>query len=282
MGWHLAEVFSDTGAVPGILAYLNEHPRSTVPASAGQPSTFQQALKTFGINLSLVDNDNVPPVYGGDVHAWLADDVLELLTKLGLVLQQEGAVTLTALGNAVLREQVSAIDALAAGLYHWTEQTEMDSLPYRPVVSLLDLLKQLYDARPAPCPGLMLPEAVQVLKMFYQGEDVSGCLSRLLTWREEAIASIPDEAKAAIDDEEITQRVRVCLFLADDVEPIDLCRAQTTLIHVIGGALAAYGGLYERVQYITFHNSLQSRVTECRLYPGDSLALAQTLTWAGQ
>ena len=100
----------------------------------------------------------------------------------------------------------------------------MDSLPYRPVVSLLDLLKQLYDARPAPCPGLMLPEAVQVLKMFYQGEDVSGCLSRLLTWREEAIASIPDEAKAAIDDEESTQRARVCLLLADDVVPIDLCR----------------------------------------------------------
>ena len=280
MGWYLNDEFTDTGAMPAILAYLAEHPRSILPASAGQPSAFREALEALHINMSLMEDRHVPPIYEGDMYHWLADDVLELFPKLGLLLRQDQAVELTDMGNAVLRKEVSTIDVLAAGVYYWTEQTRART-PYRPVIALLNLLEQLHEKQPPPCPGLLLPEAIVVLKMMYWGEDVSVCLDRLLDWREEAMASVPDSATTAFGDEEVAARASVCVNLADLMKPRDICRARATLIHVISGALAAYGDLYGRVQYITHHPGLHSRISECRTHPGGRLELAQSLTWSG-
>lgn len=280
MAWHLNDVFTDTGAIPDILAYLAEHPRSIIPASADQPSAFREALEALHINMSLTDDRHVPAAYEGDMYHWLADDVLELYPKLGLVLRHQQAIEITDLGNAILRKEVSTIDALAAGVYYWTEQTRA-GVPYRPAIALLDLLQQLHDKQPPPCPGLLLPEAIQVLKMLYWGEHVSVCLDRLLDWREAAMASVPDLAATAFGEEDMTQRASVCVHLADVVKPRDVCRVRATLIHVISGALAAYGDLYGRVQYITYHPGLHSRINDCRTHPGSRLELAQSLTWSG-
>ena len=280
MGWYLNEVFTDTGAMPAILAYLAEHPRSILPASADQPSAFREALEALHINMSLMEDRHVPAGYEGDMHNWSADDVLELFPKLGLLLRHEQAVEITDLGTAILRKEVSTVDALAAGMYYWTEQTR-SGLPYRPAIALLNLLEQLHEKQPPPCPGLLLPEAVMTLKMMHWGEDVSVCLDRLLDWREEAMASVPDSATTAFGDEEVTRRASVCVNLAELMKPRDICRVQATLIHVISGALATYGDLYGQVQYITLNNGLRSRIQECRTYPGGRLELAQSLTWSG-
>lgn len=281
MGWYLSEAFTDTGAIPAILAYLNEHPRSIIPASAGQPSAFRQELERLNFNLSLVEDRHIPAVYEGDIYRWLADDVLVLFPKLGLLLRHEEVVELTGLGAAVLRKEVSTIDALGAGVYYWIGQTRA-GVPYRPVIALLDLLQQLREKQPPPCPGLLLPEAVLVLKMLYWGENASVCMDRMLDWREQAIASIPESAITAFGDEEVARRASVCVHLADLIKPKDVCRVRATLIHVISGALAAYGDLYSRIQYITHQISLHSRISECRTHPGGRLELAQTLTWSGQ
>ena len=279
MGWHLNEVFTDTGALPAILSYLSEHPRSIVPEYAGRPSSFQQALEALHINLSLIEARHIPAVYQGDIYRWMADDVLNLLDKLGLLLRQEDGAALTDFGKAVLREQLRTIDVLGAGMYNWAEQSRTGA-PYRPVIALLDLLQQLYQKQLPPCPGLMLPEAVLVLKMMYWGEELSVCLDRINAWREEAMASIPDTATVAFGDEEVTRRASVCVHLADFIKPKDVCRVRATLIHIIGGALAAYGDLYGRVQYITHHSGLRSRLRECQSHPGGRLELAQSLSWS--
>ena len=278
---YLNDVFSDTGSIPVILAYLNERPDSIAPESVDQPSAFRQELETFDINLSLIDDRHIPAVYEGDIYRWLADDVLELFPKLGLLLRHEETVELTDLGNAALRGEVSMIDALAAGVYYWTEQDRMGA-PYRPVITLQDLLQQLHEKQSPPCSGLMLPEAGLVLKMLYWGENASVCMDRLLDWREQAVASVPDSAIAAFGDEEVARRASVCVHLADLIKPKDVCRVRATLIHIIGGALAAYGDVYGRVQYITHQNILHSRISKCRTYPGGRLELAQSLTWSGQ
>lgn len=280
MAWHLNDVFTDTGAIPDILGYLAEHPRSIIPASADQPSAFRHELETFDINLSLMEECHIPKVYEGDMYHWLADDVLELYSRLGLLRRHEDVVELTDFGKAVLREQLKTTDTLAAGVYYWAEQSRVGA-PYRPAIALLDLLQQLHDKQPPPCTGLLSPEAIQVLKMLYWGEDISVCLDRLLDWRKEAVASVPDSATTAFGDEDMTQRASVCVHLADFVKPRDFCRVRATLIHVIGGALAAYGDLYGRVQYITYHPGLHSRISECRTHPGGRVELAQSLTWSG-
>ena len=172
MGWYLNEVFTDTGAIPAILAYLDEHPRSIVPEYTDGPSSFQQALEARHINLSLIEDHHVPAAYKEDIYRWLADDVLELFSKLGLLQRQEDVVALTDFGKSVLREQLRTINVLAASMYYWTEQARTGAF-YRPAIALLDLLQQLYQKQPPPCPGLMLPEAVLVLKMMYWGEELS-------------------------------------------------------------------------------------------------------------
>ena len=282
MAWQLNNVFTDTGSIPAILSYLAENPGSILATSAGQPSAFQDALEALHINIDHIDDDDVPAAYEGGIYHWLADDVLELFRKLGLLVRHEDVFELTGLGNALLRNQVSVINALAAGVYFWTERDRVSAEPYRPAVKLLDLLRQLAETQPAPCPGLMLPEAAQVLKMFHQGNDVSVCLSSLLAWRDDAISSIPDSVKTAFGDEEMTQRMRVCIHFADDLTVLDIYRAQATLIHIIAGALAAYGDLYKRVQYIMYENSLQDRIDECRIHAGSRLELAQILTSTGK
>lgn len=279
MGWHLNEVFTDTGALPAILSYLSEHPRSIVPEFADGPSSFQQALEAMHINLSLIEDRHVPTAYQGNIYRCLENDVLELFSKLGLLQRQEDVVGLTDFGKSVLREQLRTIDVLAAGMCHWVEQSRTVA-PYRPVIALLDLLQQLYEKQPLPCPGLMLPEAVLALKMIYWGEELSVCLDRIYTWREEAMASIPDAATAAFGDEEVTRRASVCIHLAGLVKPKDVCRVRATLIHITGGALATYGDLYGRVQYITHHSGLHSRLRECQSHPGGRLELAQSLSWS--
>ena len=279
MGCYLNDVFTDTGAIPAILAYLDEHPRSIVPEFADGPSSFQHALEAMHINLSLIDDRHVPTVYQGNIYRWLENDVLELFSKLGLLQRQEDVVGLTDFGKSVLREQLRMIDVLAAGIYNWTEQARTGA-SYRPVIALLDLLQQLYEKQLPPCPGLMLPEAVLVLKMVYWGEELSVCLDRIYAWREEAMASIPATDTAAFDDEDVTRRASVCVHLADFIKPKDVCRVRATLIHIIGGALAAYGDLYGRVQYITHHSGLHSRLRECQSHPGGRLELAQSLSWS--
>ena len=282
MAWQLNEVFTDTGSIPAILSYLAEHPGSIMTPPAGQPSAFQDALEALHINVDHIDDDDVPAVYQGRVYHWLAEDVLELFRKLGLLSRHEDSVELTGLGNALLRNQVSVINALAAGVYYWTEQDRVSNQPYRPVIKLLELLQKLAEKRPPPCPGLVLPEAAQVLKMFHQGDDVTVCLSSLLAWRDDAISSIPDSAKTAFGDEEMTQRVRVCIHFADELTTLDIYRAQATLVHIIAGALAAYGDLYRRAQYVTHDNSLQDRIDECRIHTGSRLELGQMLTSTGK
>ena len=282
MAWHLNEVFTDSGSIPAILSYLAESPGSIQATSAGQPSAFQGALEALHINVDHIDDDDVPAAYEGGIYHWQTEDVLELFRKLGLLLRHEDSVELTGLAQALLRNQVSVINALAAGVYFWTEQDRVSNQPYRPAVKLLDLLRQLAHKQPPPCPGLVLPEAAQVLKMFYQGDDVSVCLSSLLAWRDDAISSIPDSVKTAFGDEEMTQRMRVCIHFADELTALDIYRAQATLVHIIAGALAAYGDLYKRVQYITYDNSLQGRIDECRIHAGSRLALAQILTSTGK
>ena len=282
MAWQLNDVFTDSGSIPDILSYLSEHPGSISPMTAGRPSVFQDALEAMHINVNHINDHDVPVEYEGGMYHWLADDVLELFGKLGLLLRHEDSVELTGLGNALLRNQVSVINALAAGVYFWTEQDRVSNQPYRPAIKLLELLQQLAQTQPPPCPGLVLPEAAQILKMFHQGDDVSVCLGSLLAWREDAISSIPDSAKTAFGDEEMTQRVRVCIHFADDLTALDIYRAQATLIHIIAGALAAYSDLYKRVQYIVYDNSLQGRLDECRIHAGSRLALAQMLTSTGK
>ena len=282
MAWQLNEVFTDAGSIPAILSYLAEHPGSIIMPSAGQPSAFQDALKALRINVDHIDDDDVPAVYEGRVYHWLAEDVLALFRKLGLLSRHEDSVELTDLAQALLHSQVSVIDAMAAGVYFWIENDQENNQPYHPAVKLLHLLRQLAEQRPSPCPGLLLPEAALVLKMFHRGDDVSMCLSNLLAWRDEALSSIPDSAKTAFGDEEMTQRVRVCIGFTDALTALDIYRAQATLVHIIAGALAAYGDLYRRVQYITHDNSLQDRIDECRRYTGSRLALAQLLTYTGK
>lgn len=228
----------------------------------------------------MIEDRHVPTAYEGNNYRWLENDVLELFSKLALLQRQEDLVGLTGFGKSVLREQLRTIDVLAAGMCHWVEQSRTGE-SYRPAIALLDLLQQLYEKQLPPCPGLMLPEAILALKMMYWGEELSVCLDRIYTWREEAMASIPDTAVASFGDEEVTRRASVCVHLADFIKPTDTCRVRATLIHIIGGALAAYGDLYGRVQYITHHAGLHSRIRECLTYPGGRLELAQSLTWSG-
>ena len=135
---------------------------------------------------------------------------------------------------------------LGCGLLRWQINGTI-----RPVKALLMVLERLDTPEFVPCPGLMLPEFILVMRMLEQGKTAQDCIDAILSWRQTAL----DGHMPAVDappEQLIRARMRVCNVLADEDGSIwyDLNRGRTTQSVIISSGLAVYGGLFDKVQYM--------------------------------
>ena len=135
---------------------------------------------------------------------------------------------------------------LGSGLLNWQMS---DSV--RPVYVLLVVLEKLDTPDFAPCPGLMLPEFIRVMRMLEQKSNADNCIKAIRDWRQVALKNHSPSQDAP--GNEITRaRRRICHHLdeQDGLTWQDIERGRTTQMVIISSGMAVYGGLFDRVQYM--------------------------------
>ena len=245
MAWYLNELLTDVDLLPRAVWRLKKYYTGTeFQRSSRAWRSFYRYLYYSEVNLSLIEGRY--RLWGeGNIFTDMTADMALLLRNLSLI-EASDPIQLTDLGDELYEKRLSMESTLGCGLLRWRINGSI-----RPVKALLMVLERLDTPESVPCPGLMLPEFILVMRMLEQGKTAQDCIDAILSWRQTAL----DGHMPAVDappEQLIRARMRVCNILADEDDSIwrDLNRGRTTQSVIISSGLAVYGGLFDRVQFI--------------------------------
>ena len=278
MAWHLNEALTDLSLLPRAMYRLKRYymgDQIALPPETGfwrsrVLRSMYRYLEASGVNMDLFEERDIPVEYTSppntwpftrNPYRWLSRDLLRLVQQLGLI-DDSDTINVTALGTAAIEGDISLESILISGLLHW----QVGEFNCRPVPPLLEILKQLNSEDAVPCPGLMLPEFIKVMRLLEQGEKGEHCITSIRAWRAAALDNNFPAADAPVE-EIITAQEDVCDYLAMDDESIltDVVRGRTTQIIILASGLAVYGGLLEPVQYMASNPMLETILKEQNL-----------------
>ena len=259
MAWYLNELLAEIHVLPGALYRLeNYYLGEKLQRGSRAWRSFYRYLRTSGLNLDMIDNTYT--LSGRDnLYHQLTDDLGLLIRKLGLI-EPPDTIELTALGKAFGSRDLQLESLVASGLLSW--QTGRHNTC--PVRLLVHVLHRLHELKAPPCPGLMLPEFIKVMRMLEEGEYTAhfmdDCIDAIVSWRTEATGgTLP--APGESHEETIAARMRICDYLAEQDATIwdDLQRGRTTEAIILSSGLAVYGGLLDQVQFMVYNPPLLYR-----------------------
>ena len=245
MAWHLNEYLTDVDLLPRAVWRLKTYYSGTEFNRKSRAwRSFYRYLYHSEVNLSLIEA-RYWTRGEGNIFTYLAEDMALLLRNTGFI-ETSGPIQLTDLGDELNEKRLSVESTLASGLLQWQIGGTV-----RPVRALLTVLEGLDTPETVPCPGLMLPEFILVMRMLEQGETAQECIDGILTWRSTALGGHMPRADAS-PEELIRARMHVCDDLAENDPTIwrDQNGGRTTQTVIIGSGLAAYGGLFDKVQFM--------------------------------
>ena len=250
MAWYLNELLTDVDLLPRAVWRLKKYYSGTEFKRKSRAwRSFYRYLYNSEVNLSLIEERYW--TWGeGNIFTYLAEDMALLLRNSGFI-EASGPIQLTDLGDELNEKRLSMESTLASGLLHWQIGGAV-----RPVKVLLTVLERLDMPETVPCPGLMLPEFILVMRMLEQGKTAQECIDAILVWRQAALDGRLPPADAS-PEELIRARMRVCDDLAEKDRTIwdDQNRGRTTQTVIIGSGLAEYGGLFDKVQFMASSRS---------------------------
>ena len=268
MTWHLNEALTDLYLLPRAMYRLNRYYKGekiALPPEKGfwrsrVLRSMYRYLEASGVNMEHFERHDIPddiPLqsyspYWRNPYRWLSRDLLRLVQQLGLI-DDSDTINVTDLGTAAIKgeegeeDKCSLESIFISGLLHW----QIGKNNCRPVPPLLEILRQLNSENAVPCPGLMLPEFIKVMRLLEQGEKGEHCITSIRAWRATALDNNFPAADAPVE-EIIAAQEDVCDYLAMDDESIltDVIRGRTTQIIILASGLTVYGGLLEPVQYM--------------------------------
>ena len=277
MAWHLNEALTDLHLLPRAMYRLKRYyvgdPVALPPEKGFWRSrvlrSMYRYLEASGVNMEHFDREDIPygmpryyyTFYPYNPYRWLSRDLMRLVQQLGLI-DDSDTIDVTALGDAAIDGEPSLESILISGLLHW----RIGANNCRPVPLLLEILKQLNSGNAAPCPGLMLPEFIKVMRLLEQGEKVERCTASVEAWRAAALDNNFPAADAPVEEISDAQ-ADVCDYLAMEDESIltDAVRGRTTQMIILASGLAVYGGLLEPVQYMASNPILETILEEQNL-----------------
>ena len=280
MAWHLNEALTDLSLLPRAMYRLKRYyigDQIALPPETGfwrsrVLRSMYRYLAASGVNMEHFEwrdiPDDMPPQryspYGPNPYRWLSRDLLRLVQQLGLI-DISDTINVTALGTAAIEGEegeCSLESIFISGLLHW----QVGENNCRPVPLLLEILRQLNSENAVPCPGLMLPEFIKVMRLLEQGEKGEHCIGSIQAWRSAALDNNFPAADAPVE-EIIAAQEDICDYLAMDDESIltDVIRGRTTQIIILASGLAVYGGLLEPVQYMASNPMLETILKEQNL-----------------
>ena len=245
MAWYLNEFLTDVDLLPRAVWRLKKYYSGTEFQRGSRAwRSFYRYLRDADINLSQLEH-NYWFQYESNIFTYLATDMALLLRNLGLI-EASGPIQLTDLGSELYEKRLSMEGTLGSGLLNWQMS---DSV--RPVYVLLVVLEKLDTPDFAPCPGLMLPEFIRVMRMLEQKSNADNCIKAIRDWRQVALKN-HTPSQDAPDDEITRARRRICHHLdeEDGLTWQDIERGRTTQMVIISSGMAVYGGLFDRVQYM--------------------------------
>ena len=274
MTWHLNEALTDLTLLPRAMYRLKQYyvgdPVALPPERGFWRSRVLRSIYRYldasGVNMEHFEPEHIPREdYPGsdwrfthNPYRWLSRDLLYLVRQLGLI-DDSDTIDVTDLGSAAIDGKPSLESIIISGLLHW----RIGDKNCRPVPLLLEILRHLHNENAAPCPGLMLPEFIRVMRLLEQGEKVERCIASVEAWRAEALDNIFPAADASVEDITDAQE-DVCDYLAMVDESIlaDAVRGRTTQIIILASGLAVYGALLEPVQYMASNPMLETILEE--------------------
>ena len=282
MAWHLNEALTDLSLLPGAMYRLKRYhvgkeiTEITLSSGTGfwrSPvlRSMYRYLEASEVNMDNFEWHDVPDdgeerYYHSrystrNPYRWLSRDLLRLVRQLGLI-DDSDKINVTKLGTAATKGEHSLDCILISGLLHW----QIGESNCRPVPSLIEILRQLDSENAVPCPGLMLPEFIKVMRLLEQGEKSEQCLTSIQDWRATALDNYVPAADAP-DEDIIAAQELVCDYLVLDDESLlaDECRGRTTQIVILATGLAVYGGLLDPVQYMASNPMLETILDEQKL-----------------
>ena len=284
MAWHLNEALTELTLLPRAMYRMKRYyvgERITLPYGTGfwrsrLLRSMYRYLDDSGVNMDHFEWRDIPiedtprPYlpYLHNPYRWLARDMVRLVQQLGLI-DDSNTVEVTELGDAAINGKPSLESILISGLLHW----RIGEIKCRPVPHLLEILRQMDTSDAMPCPGLMLPEFIKVMRLLEQGEAWEKCITSIQDWRAAALDNNVPAADAPYE-EIIEAQEDVCDYLADEDESIltDAVRGRTTQIVILASCLAIYGGLLDPVQYMSLNPRLQAILDEQKLTSAETLS----------
>lgn len=287
MTWHLNEALTDLTLLPRAMYRLKRYyigDKIALPPEKGfwrsrVLRSMYQYMKSSEVNMDLFEERDIPVEYTSppntwpftrNPYRWLSRDLLRLVQQLGLI-DDSDTINVTALGAAAIKGEegeegkegkCSLESIFISGLLHW----QVGKNNCRPVPPLLEILRKLSNKDAVPCPGLMLPEFIKVMRLLEQGEKGENCITSIRAWRAAALDNNFPAADAPFE-EIIAAQEDICDYLAMDDESIltDVVRGRTTQIIILASGLAVYGGLLEPVQYMASNPELETILKEQNL-----------------
>ena len=245
MAWYLNELLTDVDLLPRAVWRLKTYYSGTEFQRGSRAwRSFYRYLYNAEMNLSQIEGRYW--LRGeGNIFTYLTADMALLLRNLGLI-NPSDPIQLTDLGDELYEKRLSIESTLASGLLKWQINGTI-----RPVKALLAVLERLDTPEAVPCPGLMLPEFILVMRRLEQGKTTQDCIDEILSRRQSSL----DGHMPSVDappEQLIRARMRVCNSLADEDSSIwpDLHRGRTTQTVIIASGLAVYGGLFDKVQFM--------------------------------
>ena len=276
MAWHLNESVTDLSLLPRAMYRLKRYymgEQVVLPPETGfwrsrVLRSMYRYLEASGVNMEHFERQDIPydkpryyySPYPYNPYRWLSRDLLRLVQQLGLI-DDSDTISVTNLGDAAIEGKPSLESIIISGLLHW----QIGEVNCRPVPPLLEILSQLNSENAVPCPGLMLPEFIKVMRLLEQGEKSERCITSIQAWRAAALDNNLPAAEAPVE-EIIAAQEDVCDYLAMDESILtDAVRGRTTQIIILASGLAIYGGLLEPVQYMASNPMLETILKEQNL-----------------
>ena len=279
MAWHLNEALTDLSLLPRAMYRLNRYYKGdsiALPPEDGFWTSrvlrsMYRYLEASEVNIDHFEWQDIPDdmpssrayysPHWPHPYRWLARDILRLVQQLGLI-EDSDTIKVTNLGSAAIKEELSLDSIVISGLLHW----QIGENTCRPIPHLLEILRQLDTSDAMPCPGLMLPEFIRVMRLLERGETGEQCLTAIQDWRATALDNNVPAADAPYEEIIAAQEV-VCDYLANVDESImaDAVRGRTTQIVILASGLAIYGGLLEPVQFMVSNPALQTILDEHKI-----------------
>ena len=225
MAWYINEALSDLSIIPDLL-------------SIWQADITDEQLTDFladsGINTDLIENDDIPAEYEGDIYKWFTADIRLLMTNLKLLNADN---TLSPLGSAIKNDDVELYEGLHNALSAHLAENQVLS-------NLLKLLRRIKAEKLKPYPGLILLEVYLVIKNLEEGMSIEECLDTIKNRRSQVASEVDvKDALCQLIEEEENLAAR------------EITRIRTSLIWLIAASFAVYGTLFGQMQHIEINDN---------------------------